>query len=97
MAKLEAELLLLGKWKNVEELEEVLTLEELEAIIKASREQEYRAQKFAAALKGVDLDEGESDAQERFEKAKRRAEAKLTGKSEEAIELEALGIDIVTD
>lgn len=93
MAKLESEALLIGTWKNIEELEQTITLEELEAIISASRDKEYRAQKFAAALKGIDIDEGENEAQKRFEEAKRRAEAKMTGKSEEAIEFEALGLD----
>lgn len=97
MAKLESEALLIGTWKNIEELESVLTLQELEAIIAASREAEYRQQRFAAALKGIDIDKGEEDAKERFERAKRRAEAKLTGRSEEALEFEVLGIDIETD
>ncbi len=52
--------------------------------------------KFYAAFKGVDLDE-QSNTQERFDEIKRRAEAQLTGKSEEELEFESLGIDIVTE
>lgn len=77
----------MGKWKNIEELEECLTLEELELIIKASREKEERFMKFYAAFKGVDLDESDrEEAEERFKKAQRRAEARLAGLSDEEIE-----------
>lgn len=42
--------------------------------------------KFYAAFKGVDLDEGNrEDAEERFKKAQRRAEARLAGLSDEEI------------
>jgi hypothetical protein len=92
---LEAEALLLGMWKNIEELEECLNLPELEKILKASRDKEHEQRKFAAALEGINLDEAsESENKERFEAVQRRVAARLSGKSETEIEYDELGIDI---
>lgn len=96
MASLEGEALLLGTWKNIDELEESLTLEELHLVIDKAREKEHRMMKFYAAFKGVNLDE-QTDTKERFEEIQRRAEARLRGKTEEELEWEALGIDIVVE
>ena len=94
MAELEAEVLLLGIWKNIEELEEALNLDELKAIVAASREQRHEDRKFMAALKGIDLDEDKKqEAQDRFEKVQRRVQAKLTGQSEQKIALGQLAFD----
>lgn len=49
-----------------------------------------------AALKGINLDE-DNDAKERFEAVKRRAEARMTGKSEEQLELAEFGLEIVEE
>jgi len=46
----------LGQWKNFDELESTLTVEELLKILDASREREHENRKFLAALKGIDLD-----------------------------------------
>lgn len=79
----------MGRWSNIEELEESLTLEELELIVKASREKEYRLMRFYAAFKGVDLEEDEKkEREEAFERAQRRANAKLAGKSGDEIDRE---------
>lgn len=87
MAALESEALLLGTWRNVEDLEECLSLPELDAILKASYERERRAQRFYAAFKGVDLDEdAKNDAQEAFDRVNRRAQAKLQGISEDDVD-----------
>lgn len=94
MAKLEAELFLLGHWKNFDEIEENLNLEELQTILEASREQEYNRQKFAAALKGVDLDEQTGKTDSSFDEVKRRAQAKISGVSEEQIEFADIGIAV---
>lgn len=87
--------MLLGIWKNIEELEASITLEELERILDAAREEQYKKNKFAAALKGVNLDEG-ANPQDRFDEISRRAEAKLSGKSEEELEFASFGIDFET-
>lgn len=64
----------------------------------ASRAKEHRQQKFAAALKGIDLDEGSKDsAKERFEAVQRRVESKLSGESQDKMELFELGIEFETD
>jgi len=91
LASLEAEVLLLGIWKNVAELEESINLHELRAMIEAMRQREERQQRFAASLKGIDLGNNEEEAQERFARVQARANAKLTGNSIEQIELNGLG------
>ena len=77
--KLEAEAFLIGSWKNIEELETSLCLAELMALVEAKREQDYNNKKFAAALKGVDLDKqsGEEDPWEKL-KAKVASKGKTT-------------------
>jgi hypothetical protein len=75
-----------------------LSLDELQAILEASREQEYKRQKFAAALKGIDLDEQRGQSNDSsFEEVKRRAEAKLRGVSEEELEFTDIGIGVVEE
>jgi hypothetical protein len=56
LAKLEAELFLLGIWKDYDELESSLSLPELTATLESKRELDYSEKKFTAALQGVDLD-----------------------------------------
>jgi hypothetical protein len=48
---------LLGHWKNYDELESNLCLEELLLTVKASRDKEDRDKKFLAAINGVDIEE----------------------------------------
>ena len=70
--------MLIGIWKNIEDLEDNLSLPELNAILGASRDREYRQNKFAASLKGIDLDKISAEQnQERFDEIERRAQAKL--------------------
>jgi len=88
---------LLGNWKNIEELEESLSLEELHVVVKAARDREERHHRFMAAIKGINLDEGDAEvitAQEKVEEMKRRAEARRAGKSDEMFEFDELGLDI---
>jgi hypothetical protein len=56
LVKLETEAFLIGPWKNFEELEASVCLEELVAIVSAVRELDYEEKKFLAAMQGVDLD-----------------------------------------
>ena len=95
--------MLLGIWKNIEDLETHLSLPELQAVLSAGRDQEHRRNKFMAALKGINLDEhSKEDTQERFDKIERRAKAKLaamrTGKSvdetESVMEHDDMGLDL---
>lgn len=57
LVALEAEVFSLGIWKDFEDLEASLTLQELTAILEAKRDKDYQDKKFLAALQGVDLDE----------------------------------------
>lgn len=88
---------MLGIWKNFEEMEENLTLAEVETLLEAKRDSDFQKNKFAAALKGIDLEEpGVKDAPS-FEDIKRRAEAKAKGISPEALELAQIGIGMEGD
>lgn len=63
LAKLEAEVFLLGIWKDYKDLELSLSMPELTATLEIKRELEYSEKKFLAAMQGVDLDKqtGEKD------------------------------------
>lgn len=87
---------MLGQWKNFEEIEESLSLDELSAILDAARKQEHNRQKFAAGLKGINLDEKRGD-ELTFEDIKRRAEAKNRGVSEEQIEFGEVGFAVIQE
>lgn len=71
-------------FKNYDDLENNLTRQEIVKMLEKAREKKYDDQRFAAALKGIDLDEGKSTE---FDEIKRRAEAKARGVSEEKYEL----------
>jgi hypothetical protein len=55
---------LLGHWKNFDELEESLSINELDAILNSMREKEHREMKFMASLQGVDLDEAAKEPED---------------------------------
>lgn len=86
-----------GMFKNFEDLEENLSLQELEMLLAKARDVEYDRQRFAASLKGINLDEhtdGNGESQEdAFERVKNKAKAMLAGMSEEQFELSQIGID----
>jgi hypothetical protein len=88
---------MLGIWKNFEEMEENLTLAELEKLLEAKRDQDFQNKKFAAALKGVNLDDPADEDAPTFEEVKRRADAKLRGVSTEMLEFAEIGIGIEGD
>lgn len=56
LAKLEAEVFMIGIWKDFDELERSISMPELTKILEVKREQQYDQNKFMAALQGVDLD-----------------------------------------
>ena len=45
-----------GHWKNFDELESNLSIQELNEIINAIRKKDYEDKKFFAAIQGVDID-----------------------------------------
>ena len=97
MASLVLRAMLLGIWKNVEELEENISLPELTSILQSNAEQEYSDRKFTAALKGIELPDPNAAEVPTFEeiqeRAKRKIYAQRTGKSEEEVELALMGFD----
>lgn len=90
--------MLLGNWKNIEELEESLNLNELKLILDSYREKELRNQRFFAAIQGIDLDKQQAkSAEEEFLKVQQRVEARLAGINEETYELNSIGFDVETE
>lgn len=76
MAGLEAEVFLEGKWKNYDDLESNISLPELLLTLETLRKRDYENKKFAAALKGVNIDEEMDDP---IEKIRRKLAAKSKG------------------
>jgi hypothetical protein len=70
LAKLESEVFLLGIWKNFDELESSISIEELMQILSITRELDYEEKKFLAAIQGINLDEqvGKETAEVRGQK-----------------------------
>jgi hypothetical protein len=56
LAKLESEVFLLGIWKDFDELERSLSMQEMTAILNIKRDEDYATKRFMAAMQGVDLD-----------------------------------------
>lgn len=87
--------MLIGIWKNIEELEENINLDELKLFVNSSRDKWEREQRFLAAINGINLDEGAgTTAQEKFEEVQRRVEAMKSGIDKETYELNELGMDV---
>jgi hypothetical protein len=73
LAKLEAEVFLLGIWKDYAELELNLSMPELLATLESKRDLDYQEKKFLAAIQGVDLDKNSGEAPEnKWEEMKAR-------------------------
>lgn len=56
LAKLESEVFLLGNWKNYDELESSISIQELMSILTSIRELDYQEKRFLAAIQGIDID-----------------------------------------
>lgn len=56
LAKLEAEVFVLGIWKDYQELEKSLSMPELMATLGSKRELDYEERKFLAAIQGIDIE-----------------------------------------
>jgi hypothetical protein len=93
---MEAELMVRvpGMYKSFDELEENLSLDDLEVLLIKTRDVEKDRQRFMAAMQGIDLDEKKSEQKDKYEEIVRRAEARRLGKSVEELELEEFGIQI---
>lgn len=87
--------MLLGIWKNVEDLEMNINLDELQLILDAAREAEHRRHRFMAAIQGIDIDKGaRGESKEKFDAVQQRVNARLQGKTTEQLEYDALGLDV---
>jgi len=69
LATLEAEVFLLGIWKDFEDLESSISMPELTSILNVKRDLDYQEKKFMAGIQGVDLDK-ESGSQDLWEQKK---------------------------
>lgn len=85
--ELEAELMLLGNWKNFDELEDSLSYPELVAMVEAQREKDRRDMKFQAAMQGIDLDKNKQDDEDPVERIKRKMRAKQEGLNPDVLKM----------
>lgn len=85
--------MMLGMWKNFEELEEALSIEELESLLTAAREKEYRNFRAMAAVQGIDLDDGKEERNP-LEEARMKLEAEKRGMKQDHLEIDMLGFEI---
>lgn len=88
--------MLLGIYKSFEELEDNLTLDELNLLLKAGAKKEERLHRVLAAVNGIkwDSDETTETGEEAMERIKKQARAVAMGKTVEELELEEIGIKI---
>lgn len=91
LAKLEAEVFLLGIWKDYEELEKSLSMPELMTTLSSKRELDYEEKKFLAAIQGVDLDGEKDKGQKEWEDMKARVfSGGATGDSNDVLALQGV-------
>lgn len=83
-----------GAWKNFEDLEENLTIAELNAIVQTLQERRMEDIRFQASLQGVKI---EDDLKEKRKEIEERAAAKIAGVSTEQLGLAELGIEITEE
>lgn len=76
LVKLESEAFLLGIWKNFDELESSVSVQELITIISRNRELDYEEKKFLAAIQGVDIEKDSNKGQKEWENLKARVFSK---------------------
>jgi hypothetical protein len=86
---LEAELLLScpGAWKNFDDLEENLCLQEINILLETARERKDQELSFLAMLQGIDLDKHRQKQGKTFEDLQEEARAKVLGVSAEMVAL----------
>ena len=73
LAEIEAEVFLLGIWKDYEELERSMSMPEIISTLGSKRDLDYQEKKFLAAIQGVDLDKNSgSGGQDKWEEMKAR-------------------------
>jgi len=91
LAKLEAEVFLLGIWKDYQELETCMSMPELMVTLEVVRELDYTEKKFLAAIQGVDLDGDKNKGQKEWEDMKARVfSGGQTGDSDDVLALQGV-------
>lgn len=91
LAKLEAEVFLLGIWKDYQELETCMSMPELMVTLEVVRELDYTEKKFLAAIQGVDLDGDKNKGQKEWEDMKARVfSGGKTGDSNDVLALQGV-------
>lgn len=70
--------MLLGNWKNFDELEESLSYPEVIAMVEAKRDVERANMKFQAAIQGIDIDK-DKQQDDPVEAIKRKVRARQQG------------------
>lgn len=78
---MEAEAFQLGIWKNFDELEENLSLDELTLIIGKSRKLKWDQQKYYGMLQGAKFPDDEDEVQKKIREVERRAAVQLKGET----------------
>jgi hypothetical protein len=76
LAKIESEVFLLGIYKDYEELESSLSLQELLAIINMRRDLDYEEKKFLASIQGIDIEKNNKKTVDPWEAMKARVFSK---------------------
>ena len=84
-----------GSWKSIDELEDNVTLSELERLLTAANKMKNNDRKFFAAMKGIKWDDATSEKSS-FEEIQKRAQARLLGKTEEELDLGELGFTVIS-
>ena len=94
---------MLGIWKDFEEMEWTLTVEELQHILNAKSRQDMRTWRFQASLKGINLDdpegieEGSGNGQQKVADKIKEIEAKRLGIDHDANDFAEIGIAMETE
>jgi len=83
-----------GAYKNFDDLEEHLTRDELVKLYEKAHEIRKEDKRFAAALKGIDIDEGQADE---FDEVMRRGAAKAAGMTEEEYDFNDMQIGFIDE
>lgn len=78
--KIEEQVLQLGIWKSLEELEDSISIDELHRFYITKQREDYEQKRFMAAMQGVKMEEfidpDEAAEKKDFESIKKRAEIK---------------------
>lgn len=85
-----------GAYKNFDDLEESLSLPELEVILKATRDRRHEEQRFQASLVGIEIEDNSSSDENGYAEVERRAQERIaagSGIDLESVEWSEMGIN----